>query len=138
MSNAIENLRQAAATETGADLAGYAAVAALNTLFVNWEDALSDGSKDKLLDDIDDVVNRLRVFRSRAAEELPVQNGGLDGKAALLAQELRHQHQATVYYTGEPAGQWSFTGACGPVQNFDSFALALAAAVQHYQVKVPQ
>lgn len=58
------------------ELAGFAAGAAAKELLVNWSAALSDGSTDNLLADIDNVVEFLSAFRSRAAAILPGQNIG--------------------------------------------------------------
>jgi len=80
MKKSIKNLTNFAQTELhGGDLTGYAARDAALVLLGNWQDALQDGSKDDLLQDVDRVIARLQKFRAEAARQLPVVNGGLNG-----------------------------------------------------------
>jgi hypothetical protein len=73
LTNFVEN------DQNDGDLTSYAARDAAKVLLGNWQDALTDGSKDDLLLDVDRVIARLQRFREEAAKHLPVVNGGLNG-----------------------------------------------------------
>jgi hypothetical protein len=63
----------------GGALDGYAARTAALTLLASWDDALTDGCGHKLVNDVDETIQRLLAFHAKAVEVLPLKNGGLAG-----------------------------------------------------------
>jgi len=128
----IETIRTYVETNShGADLAGYAAQDAERALLDNWSRAVADGSKDPLLEDIDQVIARLQVFRAEAAKHLPVVNGGLAG-LTLEAWKIRLENMDVAIYPcpQHRISRFGFTG-CEDA-DYTSEADAIKAAVAHH------
>lgn len=115
----------------GADLAGYAAQDAERVLVENWARAVADGSKDPLLEDIDQVISRLQLFRDEAAKHLPVANGGL-ASISLDAWKIRLKNMDVEIYPcpQHRISRYGFTG-CDDA-DYTSEADAIRAAVAHH------
>lgn len=115
----------------GADLAGYAAQDAERVLLANWTRAVADVSKDPLLDDIDQVIANLQVFRAEAAKHLPVVNGGLAG-LTLEAWKIRLENMDVEIYPcpQHRISRFGYTG-CDDA-DYTSEADAIKAAVAHH------
>lgn len=128
----IETIRTYVETNShGADLAGYAAQDAERVLLENWSRAVADGSKDPLLEDVDQVISRLQLFREEAAKHLPVANGGL-ASISLDAWKVRLQNMDVEIYPcpQHRISRYGFTG-CEDA-DFTSEADAIKAAVAHH------
>jgi hypothetical protein len=112
----IDNLRVFVQTELGNHLAGYAARAAGQELLESWENALADGNNGKLADDVDQVIQRLQALKTKALEQLPLANDGLEGKSLEHWKQLLADQGITVYRSGfshrETSGS-RFTGMAG-------------------------
>jgi len=131
MKKSIKTLTEFANTELhGGDLAGYAARDAANALLENWQAALSDGSKDDLLSDIDKVIARLQTFRAEAAKQLPVVNGGLAGVSLEEWKERLAKKRVEIYPCPQHRiARFGFTG-CEDSDYLEEEVVA--AAVAHH------
>ena len=132
MTTCIDNLRAYANDDLcGSELAGYAARAAALELLTNWEAAVSDGSKDNLVGEVDLVIARLQKFREEAAKELPVANGGLAG-FSLAQWKIRLADRDIEIYPcpQHRISRYGFTG--GEDADYTSEDDAIKAAVAHH------
>jgi hypothetical protein len=131
MKKSIKTLTDFANNELhGGDLTGYAARDAANSLLENWQAALSDGSKDHLLSDIDKVIARLQTFRSEAAKQLPVVNGGLAGVSLEEWKERLAKKRVDIYPCPQHRiARFGFTG-CEDSDYLEEEVVA--AAVAHH------
>jgi hypothetical protein len=80
------------------ELAGYAATSAVRELLASWTAALSEGSQENLVADVDRVLELLVKFRNLAAGTLPHANGGRDAGDARAAKELFYTQGNTDPY----------------------------------------
>jgi hypothetical protein len=113
----------------GQTLDGYAARKAALELLSNWDCALTDGSGDKLVNDVDLAIARLRTFRDKAVELLPLKNGGLAG-LPLSYWKARLKSKGVEVVQAEGANTWRLRlqGGDGP-----SVYPSEAAAIVHAQ-----
>jgi hypothetical protein len=128
----IETLRAYSQNELrGSELAGYAAHDAAKVLLTNWDAAIGDGSKDALLQDVDQVIARLQLFRAEAAKHLPVVNGGL-ASIPLAAWKIRLENVDVEIYPcpQHRISRFGFTG-CDDA-DYTSEDDAIKAAVAHH------
>lgn len=105
----IKELNDVASNINRGELSGYAAEAAAKVLLVNWEAALLDAYKGRLLSDIEEVVAHLSDFKERARALLPVVNGGFAG----IEKDVWGQRLAdagVLLYEDPESGNWGFTG----------------------------
>lgn len=105
----IKELKDVASNINRGELSGYAAEAAAKVLLVNWEAALLDAYKGRLLSDIEEVVAHLSDFKERARALLPVVNGGFAG----IEKDVWGQRLAdagVLLYEVPESGNWGFTG----------------------------
>jgi len=128
----LDALRAHTKGELGSsDLVGFAAHDAQRVLLDNWTRAIADGSKEPLLDDVDQVIARLQLFRAEAAKHLPVANGGLAG-ITLDAWKVRLENIDVEIYPcpQHRISRYGFTG-CEDA-DFTSESDAIKAAVAHH------
>lgn len=132
MSTCIETLTTFANEQLhGGDARGYAARDAARELLDHWNDLILDGSKANLLADVDEVIARLQTFRTEAAKELPVANGGLAG-FTLAQWKIRLADRDIEIYPcpQHRISRFGYTG-CDDA-DYTSEADAIKAAVAHH------
>ncbi|WP_157639726.1 hypothetical protein [Burkholderia ubonensis] len=132
MKRCIKNLSNFAQNELhGGDLSGYAATHAALVLLDNWQDALKDGSKDNLVQDVDKVIARLQTFRAEAVKALPAENGGLAGRSLADWKERLAKRRIEIYPCPQHRiGRYGYTG-CDD-SDYVGEEEAIKAAVEHY------
>lgn len=132
MKRCLKPLRDFAQNELhGSNLAGYGATHAALVLLDNWQDALTDGSKDNLVQDVDKVIARLQSFRAEAIKALPVVNGGLGGRTLADWKERLAKKRVEIYPCPQHRiGRYGYTGC--EDSDFVGEEEAIKAAVAHY------
>ena len=132
MKRCIKTLREFAQNDLhGGDLTGYAARDASLVLLDSWQDALKDGSKEDLAQDIDRVIARLMNFREEAVKALPTENGGLAGRTLDDWKERLAKKHVEIYPCPQHRiGRYGYTG-CDDA-DYTSEEEAIMAAVTHY------
>lgn len=109
------------------DLVGYAYKEAITKIGKNWMDALGDGFKGNLVNDIPRLIARLREFEEKARLVLPIQNGGFAGKPKSYWVEKLSEEDIEVYESDAAPGNFGFTGC--DADQYASFDEALLGAL---------
>lgn len=113
------------------DLSGYAALSAVSMLINNWEMALKDGNTDPLLEDVDQVISHLQVFRAQAQAVLPLDNGGLGGVAIDEWVRRLDAIGISIYEAEDYPDHYGYSGC--DVDCYGSEADAVTAAVLEHK-----
>lgn len=117
-----------------AELAGYAAQAAVKILLQNWIAALGDGNKDNLPADIDKVISILRDVQKVARATLPFENGGLEGQSEAYWLSRLKPLGVFVYASETSPGFFGYTGC--ESDSYETEQEAVCAAVANNRMRL--
>lgn len=131
---------------------GGAARHAARELLGRWATLLKEGSSANFLTDVDSVIERfqqegphtyldyyigtvewvvrpLQMFRFLAVRELPVVNGGLDGRGVAYWEKLLEKLNVKLHTLGDGRDRWTYSGAA---TDYEWQEEACQAAVAQY------
>lgn len=108
-------------------LVGYALQNAAIKIGNNWLDAIGDGFKGNLVDDVVELIYKLLEFQEKARDVLPISNGGFGGHPKSFWIETLSLVDVSIYEAEDLPGHFGFTGC--DADDSMSFDEALHAAL---------